>query len=369
MPLISLFTSTFKPLGNSFKDRKPNIPLNDFNYVIIPNNDLVYVIVPNNDFTYTLIPTNDVSYAIIPDGNLEYTLIPNNDINCIILPDNDLDNVIIPDNDIISTLIPNNDVTYTLIPNTDLTYTLIPNNDIEYTVLKPPAVFYGEITLGEDSVEGTCNCPEFECPRFYVTGDGPTFCDSNIFVITGGGTFFSGWGTIVYNGYYKTVNMDGSNVATYRTDCGSCPITPTPTPTPTPSVTPTMSETPTQTPTMSVTPTSTITQTMTPTPTKSAPVPGQFIYVAQAGILWNSYGGNYLSFGRSQDGTNRTPLAGWYFKDSNNVVRRLLNSPLWFSGGNPSPYPNGNGWMAVANGSFSISASVTTITFYENIPT
>ena len=68
------------------------------------------------------------------------------------------------------------------------------------------------------------------------------------------------------------------------------------------------------------------------------------------------------------DGTNKTPLAGWYFKDSNNVVRRLLNSPLWFSGGNPSPYPNGNGWMAVANGSFYIAPTETTITFYESSP-
>jgi len=116
------------------------------------------------------------------------------------------------------------------------------------------------------------------------------------------------------------------------------------------------------------TPTPTATSTPTPTPTENNAIAGQFIYNAQEGIGWNSYGGNYLSFGRSQDGTNKTPLAGWYFKDSNNVVRRLLNSPLWFSGGNPSPYPNGNGWMAVANGSFYIAPTVTTITFYETAP-
>lgn len=121
---------------------------------------------------------------------------------------------------------------------------------------------------------------------------------------------------------------------------------------------------PTSTPTITSTPTA----TSTPTPTATSAPSGQFIYTAQTGIAWNGYGGNYLSFGPSQDGTNKTPLAGWYFKDSNNVVRRLLNSPLWFSGGNPSPYPNGNGWMAVANGSFSISASETTITFYETSP-
>jgi len=117
-----------------------------------------------------------------------------------------------------------------------------------------------------------------------------------------------------------------------------------------------------------LTPTPTVTPTVTPTPTPTSAANGQFIYTAQSGIDWNGYGSNYLSFGLSQDGLNRTPLAGWYFRDSNNVVRQLLNSPLWFSGGNPSPYRNGNGWMAVANGSFYIAPSETTITFYESSP-
>jgi hypothetical protein len=120
------------------------------------------------------------------------------------------------------------------------------------------------------------------------------------------------------------------------------------------------------TPTITSTPTSTPTPTQTPSVNNA--VAGEFIYTAQTGIAWNGYGSNYLSFGRSQDGTNKTPLAGWYFKDSNNVVRQLLNTPVWFSNGNPSPWPNGNGWIAVANGSFSISASQTTITFYETSP-
>jgi hypothetical protein len=195
--------------------------------IFIPENDLVYILIPNDDLTYTLIPSNDLIGTFIPDSDLLYTLIPNGDLNYVLLPDND--------------------VNYTLIPNSDLTYTLIPNNDIEYNVLKPGNSFYGQIILGESDIEGTCNCPEWECPRFYVTGDGPTFCDSNIFVINGGGTFFSGWGTIVHNGFYKTVNMDGSNIATYRTDCGTCPTTPTPTPTETPTPTPTSTETPTPT--------------------------------------------------------------------------------------------------------------------------
>jgi hypothetical protein len=164
----------------------------------------------------------------------------------------------------------------------------------------------------------------------------------------------------------KKTNDSGSN-ANYTIDWFglSIPIL-TPTPTPTLTVTPTPSLTRTLTPT----PTLSLTRTLTPTPssTPATVTSGEFIYTAQTGIGWNSYGGNYLSFGRSQDGTNRTPLAGWYFKDSNNVVRRLLNSTLWFSGGNPSPYPNGDGWMAVADGSFYIEPTVTTITFYETAP-
>ena len=231
MPIISSFSNQFKPIGGNL------VVINDL--ISPPSNDFTYSLIPNNDLTFTLIPTNDLNYIEIPNNDILYGFIPDNDINYV--------------------TIPNNDVAYTLIPNNDSTYTLIPNNDIEYSVLKPPTVFYGQIKLGEDSVEGTCNCAEWECPRFYVTGDGPTFCDSNIFVTNGDGFGFNGWGTIVYNGFYKTVNMDGSNIATYRTDCGTCPITPTPTPTAT--------ETPTPTPTATETPTPTPTATETPTPT------------------------------------------------------------------------------------------------------
>lgn len=95
MPLISLFTSNFKPIGNSFKDTEFRIPMNDFNYVIIPNNDLTYIFIPDNDLFNTFIVDNDIQYVLLPD----------------------------------------NDIIYTLIPNSDLTYTLIPNNDLEHTIL------------------------------------------------------------------------------------------------------------------------------------------------------------------------------------------------------------------------------------------
>ena len=113
------------------------------------------------------------------------------------------------------------------------TATPVPTSTSTPTPTATSTLFYGEIILGEDSVEGTCNCSVGECPRFFVTGDGPTFCESNNFITSGDGFSLNGWGTIVHNGFYKTVNLDGSNTATYRTDCDICP-TPTPTPTETP---------------------------------------------------------------------------------------------------------------------------------------
>jgi hypothetical protein len=296
------------------------------------NNDLVYDIIPDGDFVYSLIPNNDLTYTLIPSGDFSTTFIPNNDVTYVTLP--------------------NNDIFYSIIPNNDSTYTLIPNNDIQYNVLKPPTVFYGEITLGEDSVEGTCNCPENECPRFYVTGDGPTFCESNIFVITGGGTFFNGWGTIVHDGYYKTVNMDGTNIATYRTDCGSCPTTPTPTPTLTETITPTPTE------------------TLTPTPTVT-PDSGIYVYNLWSGIKWNGYhelGNTFLQTGPSQSGGGTIPpQSGWYFVDDNGAIRQILNTPLWFGGGQPSPTQNGLGWLCVIDQDWVYSDDNPTIIFYNNI--
>ena len=187
-------------------------PQNDFTYVLIPNNDLTYTLIPSNDLNYIEIPNNDILYITIPDSDILYAFIPNNDIDYV--------------------TIPNNDSTYVLIPNSDSTYTLIPNNDVEYSVLKPPAVFYGQIIFGE----GPENCDGCEgCTTFYVTGDGPTFCESNNFATNGDGFAYDGYGYISYGGYYKAVNLNNTNIATYRDVCTLCPLpTPTPTPTPTP---------------------------------------------------------------------------------------------------------------------------------------
>ena len=112
-------------------------------------------------------------------------------------------------------------------------------------------LFYGEIILGEGP-EVCDNCPG--CPTFYVTGDGSTFCESNNFVTNGDEFNLNGYGYITYDGFVKSVNLNNTNVATYRDNCVACPTpTPTPEPTATPTVTPT--STPTATPTVTPTPT------------------------------------------------------------------------------------------------------------------
>lgn len=129
-------------------------------------------------------------------------------------------------------------------------------------------LFYGEIILGEGP-EVCDNCPE--CPTFYVIGDGATFCESNNFVTNGDEFNLNGYGYITYDGFVKSVNLNNTNVATYRDDCVSCP-TPTPTPTPESTSTPTPTATAVS-PTSTPTPTPTATETPTPTATEVPPTP------------------------------------------------------------------------------------------------
>lgn len=321
-------TPTPTPTGSS-------IPDNDLTYTLIPNNDLVHTFIPDNDLLFTLVPGDDLSYTLLPDNDLNPIEIPNNDLLFTLVPNGDLTYVFLPDNDIIDVLLPDNDVTYNLIPNGDLTYTLIPNNDVKFKVLKPPTVFYGQIRWGEDMY--VCNGgPEF--PTFYVTGDGPTFCESNIFVANEF-TGLSGYIFMYYDGQVKTVNVNNTNIATLRDNCVPCP-TPTPTPEPCYSG-------------------YTVSNCGT-----------SHVYNVTVGVPWMSYGENYLQVGPSQDGGGLiAPQAGWYFVDDCGRVRQLLNTPIWVSGGQNSPWPNGNGWLCVVNSPFTVVDSVSTLTFCESQPT
>jgi hypothetical protein len=188
------------------------------------------------------------------------------------------------------------------------TATPVPTSTETPTPTTTPTLFYGEIKLGEGP-EVCDNCPE--CPTFYVTGDGATFCESNNFVTNGDEFNLNGYGYITYDGFVKSVNLNNTNVATYRDDCVACP-TPTPTPTETPveptptptdvpligdslllendgnllqennsnilldTIIPTPTPTPTATdvpPTSTPTPTPTATETPTPTATEVPPTP------------------------------------------------------------------------------------------------
>ena len=155
-------------------------------------------------------------------------------------------------------------VTPTPTPTSAPTDTPTPTPTSTPTITPTPTstatLFYGQITLGEGP-EVCDNCPG--CPTFYVTGDGATFCESNNFVTNGDEFSLNGYGYITYGGYVKTVDLNNTNVATYRDNCIACP---TPTPTPEPTATPTVTPTPTATPTSTPTATPTVTPTPTPEP-------------------------------------------------------------------------------------------------------
>lgn len=121
------------------------------------------------------------------------------------------------------------------------------------------------------------------------------------------------------------------------------------------------------------------TPTPTPTPTSTPEPCYSGFTISNCGtshvynigsVPWMGYGDNYLQVGPSQDGGGLiAPQSGWYFVDDCGRVRQLLNTPLWFGGGQNSPTPNGNGWLCVANGPFTIADNVTTLTFCESMPT
>ena len=146
MPLISLFTSNFKPIGNSFRGR--GLPTNDFNYTIIPNNDLTYVFIPDNDIFNTFIVDNDIQYVLLPDNDIYNTFIPS--------------------------------IIYQLIPNNDGTYTLIPNNDLTYEILLPTLSYFTNLQTIATYLRNYMS--DFRNPDFYSYN-----LDGNGFYINDGG--------------------------------------------------------------------------------------------------------------------------------------------------------------------------------------
>lgn len=92
------------------------------------------------------------------------------------------------------------------------------------------------------------------------------------------------------------------------------------------------------------------------------------IFDPDPGSAWQTYGGTYLQTGSPQE-EGLTPLAGWYIVDDNYEIKLVLDTPAWFTGGAPTPYPNGPGWFFVLDDTYSYSVSNPTITFYETLPT
>lgn len=391
------FTSTPTPTPTFTATPTIYIPENDFTYVLIPNNDLTYTLIPNNDLVYLLIPNDDLTYTLIPSNDLEYNFIPNNDLLFTLIPDGELNYVLLPDNDLNPIEIPNDDINYTLIPNNDLTYTLIPNNDLTYDLIYrlngfrytlvgavpeefgPPS--YGNIILpnfeegigmvNPNYLEDNDGVPQafwispidnlgndnynflysfVENPRPYRL----TMCQNDNCVVYSGQTllYSEQFGSFFYENQEGPITLitpsngpfvNGGN--TYILFESLVTPTPTPTPTPTSSLEPCISG-------------FTISNCGT-----------SHVYTQNIGVPWTSYGENYLQVGPSQDGGGLiAPQAGWYFVDDCGRVRQLLNTPIWISGGQNSPWPNGSGWLCVVNAPFTLGDNVQTLTFCETMP-
>jgi hypothetical protein len=98
------------------------------------------------------------------------------------------------------------------------------------------------------------------------------------------------------------------------------------------------------------------------------------VFLPQDGLPWTNYGDDgeghsYLSVGFSVENSANLPHAGWYFIDDNDTVCQLLDTPVWFSNGAPSPYPNGTGWICVVDRICTFQDNNTNITFFEHVPT
>jgi hypothetical protein len=108
---------------------------------------------------------------------------------------------------------------------------------------------------------------------------------------------------------------------------------------------------------------------------QAAASPTAHVYLPQGGIAWTSYnddgnGHTFLSVGFPADGSgfSNPPQAGWKFYDDNGTLCTLRNDAVWFSGGAPSPYQNGNGWLCVVDRICTFNDVNPSIVFYENTP-
>ena len=403
------------------------IPSNDVNYRLIPNSDLTYTLIPNNDLTYNVLTQtidleliasylrnymsdfrNPDFYNYTLDGDGYYISDGNGDMY-------DGGNATTPW--LLSNVTYTGDTEYTSIQ--DFPYAIDYQNtgttsvDTSFRYISLgyespnllPLTVLGKRTssgtsigfqcggnIGADGegthVEGNIYAGDTVSgytvhsyySQTYAAGD-PSVCD--VFILLGHPNWNSVFGDVFYGGDSST---NGSGSFLYTTGNGVSNILAIKTLLSKQfDAEVTFSEVKTvvdnfilrinESQNSSSTPTPTPTPTSTPT---STPI-GEFYitncgishtYESAPGVPWNSYGGNYLQVGPSQEGGGIVPpQAGWYFVDDLGTVRQLLNDTLWFSNGNPSPYTNGNGWLCVANGSFEIFSGTTTLTFCESQPT
>ena len=97
------------------------------------------------------------------------------------------------------------------------------------------------------------------------------------------------------------------------------------------------------------------------------------VYLPVNGSTWTGYGDDgmghtWFYVGQPADVSGNPPQAGWKFLDDNGTVCTLRNDPVWFSGGAPSPYPNGAGWLCVVDRIVTFNDNNPSVTFFEQTP-
>ena len=400
------------------------LPNNDLNPIEIPNNDVNYTLIPNTDSTYTLIPVNDINYSILrPTPNPTPTPTPTESFvsqKIVNLNVNDNSSYAGSGNSIID-----------LLGNTNAIVEGSFTVDNSTCIRNIPLNGSSSYIMTSTSLSGLYSSSSYPNDTsvflwVYLTDDGvilseqgiPTlnsnWFDSQIELVNGYLKFavwphagvitspsqvsFNTWHNIgfTYGGTTLTAYLDGQSIGNITVSKenpwssgfglhyaigGNCPtnlgdgtfsalkfgqleiwngalssndvltnynnnvsswVCPTPTPTPEPCI--------------------------SGFTTTNCGI--SHVYNVNAGVPWMSYGDNYLQVGPSQDGGGLiAPQAGWYFVDDCGRVRQLLNTPLWFSGGQNSPFPNGSGWLCVVNAPFTVGDNVSTLTFCESMPT
>ena len=343
------FSYIFIPYGNYLYNVIPSNDIKEYilhnlYFKTIPDNDIFDVNIPYSNFKFAQLPEGELNYLPLVDSNLRYRLLVN-DLQQTLIPLDNLDYFDLSPSDLRQGLIPHSNFEYFKLIS-DLNYSDLFFNDLRSLILQNQTLGYNNIPINDLNKETTDldNILHGLIPLTdFLPVNIPLNNESYIFIPQSkiSYSFLSSINEYNYIPPIDNINLFIPNIISRYTsllnnDLSYSMLEPEPPPPPTFYVTGGGTS---------------------------------HVFNAQGGIVWNGYGSNYLSVGFSQEGESVPPQAGWYFVDDVGTIRQLLNDVLWFSGGAPSPFPNGAGWLAVSNGPFALNESNTTLTFYEQQPT